>query len=163
MRSLLFILMLSTTTFGCDNKEGTKWESKPGLASNAHRAADDKATEDLQARRAEEAKATEAKAAADADAVAAHKVTHDQLQARFDASDRRLNAMTEEVARTTGTKKKNATAAAAAAATVRPTVMASIARLRDATLAQWDAAKAQVEADAVTFDKAIDTLEATLR
>jgi hypothetical protein len=41
--------------------------------------------------------------------------------------------------------------------------MAGIAKLRDASLAQWDTAKAQVESDAVALGKSIDALEATLQ
>ena len=171
MRSLLLVLVLSTTVgCGSNNKdtEATTTERAPVAEGDrttnaAHRKADDKATEDLQAQRAEEAKATEAKAAADADAVKANAVTHEQLQAKFDAADRRFNRLEEKVLKLTGTKRKKANAAVAVVKTHEATVMASIAKLREASLPQWDAAKAKVQSDSAALDKAIDELETTLQ
>ena len=171
MRSLLLVLILSTTTVGCGSKnketEAAPTERASGAEDRttnaAHRRADDKATEDLQARRAEEAKVADAKAAADADAVKANAATHDQLQAKFDASDRRFNRLEEKVLKLSGTKRKKANAAVAVVKTHEATVMASIVKLREASLPQWDAAKAKVETDSAALDKAIDELETTLQ
>jgi len=114
----------------------------------------------LQARRAEDAKVAEAKATADADVVTAHKATQTQLQANFDATDRRLTALKVEGARLTGTAQKNATIAMAVAQTHEASVLASIAKLREATLTGWEAAKAQVEADSLAFSTSVDALDA---
>ncbi|MDQ3335688.1 MAG: hypothetical protein M4D80_11015 [Myxococcota bacterium] len=171
MRPLLLVLILSATTFGCSKKEkesattteGATAKPTTGDQPKTDRAADDKATEDLQARRAEEAKAAEAKAAADAEAVKAHAATHEQLQANFDAANRRFNTLKEKADKLTGAKKKNADAAVAAVKTAEATMMANVAKLREASAAQWDAAKAQVEADAVALNKSIDALETAVK
>lgn len=162
MRSLLLGLILSTTMLGCssDKAKASEAGSAGPTASGERHAADDQATEALQARRAEEATVAEAKATADADVVAAHKATHSQLQANFDAADRRLTALKEEGARLTGTAKNNATIAMAVAQTHEASVLASIAKLREATLAGWDAAKAQVEADSLAFTNSVAALDA---
>ncbi len=157
MRPLLLVLILSASTFGCSKKEkesattteGATAKPTTGDQPKTDRAADDKATEDLQARRAEEAKAAEAKAAADAEAVKAHAATHEQLKEKAD--------------KLTGAKKKNADAAVAAVKTAEATMMANVAKLREASAAQWDAAKAQVEADAVALNKSIDALETAVK
>jgi hypothetical protein len=168
MRSLFVILTLSTITFGCGSKEGKENSDHPSsrMAAASDRpeatgehAADDKATDDLQAKRAEEAKAADAKAAADAQAVKAHATTQAQLQASFDASDRRFNQLTEQIAKLSAAKKKKASAGVAEVKTNETTVMASIAALRDATLTQWDAAKAKADTDFDAFSKSIDALE----
>lgn len=173
MRSLLLGLILSTTITGCSKQndasattevgssaKGTSAETAgSGISQADRRAADDKATEDLQAARAGEANTVAAKAATDADAVAAHEVVQDQLQVNFDAADRRLNAMKEKV---TKTPNKAATAALGVAQTHGATVMASIAKLRTANLAGWDAAKAQVDTDYAQFTKSVDALEVSM-
>ena len=168
MRSLLLVLILSTTTFGCGSKEGKETTDHPSVASSdpplatGPHAADDKATEDLQAKRADEAKAADAKAAADAQAVKAHATTQAQLQASFDASDRRLNQLKEKLATMPSAKKTKANAKVADAKSNETTMMASIATLRDAPLPQWDAAKAKADADLEVFNKSIDALEKAL-
>lgn len=125
-------------------------------------AADDKATDDLAAKRGEEAKTADAKAAADTEAVKAHAATQTQLQTSFDASDRRFNELKEKIAKLSAAKKTKANAAAVAVKTNETAVMASIVKLRDATLPQWDAAKAKVDTDFDAFSKSIDALEKTL-
>jgi len=166
MRSLLLVLILSTTTIGCGSKEGTDTTGHPSnpdqAEATAPHAADDKATEDLQAKRADEAKAADAKAAADAQAVKAHATTQAQLQASFDASDRRLNQLKEKLATMPSAKKTKANAKVADAKSNETTMMASIATLRDAPLPQWDAAKAKADADLEVFNKSIDALEKAL-
>lgn len=162
MRSLLLGLILSTTILGCGSEKATSSEAgsaAPTAASDRH-AADDQATEALQAHRAAEAKVVDAKATAEADLVTAHKATHTQLQANFDAADRRLTALKEEGARLTGAAKENATIAIAVAQAHEASVLASIAKLREATLAGWDAAKAQVEADSLAFTTSVAALDA---
>jgi hypothetical protein len=134
----------------------------PATAQDRPRA-DDKATEDLQARRSEEAKATEAKAAVDGEAIKVHAATHEQLQGNFDAADRRFNRLKERAEGLTGARKTQADAAVATNNTHVATAMASIAKLRVATLAQWDAAKALVEADTAALNKSLDTLETAVK
>jgi hypothetical protein len=167
MRSLLLVLILSTTAFGCKKAQESEptegANAKPNASESEHRAADDKATEDLQARRAEEAKTTEAKAAVDGEAIKVHAATHDQLQANFDAADRRFNRLKERAEGLTGERKKQADAAVATNNTNVATAMASIAKLRVASLAQWDPAKAQVETDTAALNKSLDTLETAVK
>lgn len=163
MRSLLFVLILSTTAFGCGSKEGKDTTDHPSTfeqpegAAGPH-AADDKATDDLQAKRADEAKVADAKAAADAQAVKDHATTQTQLQASFDTSDRRFNELKEKLAKMSAAKKAKANAKVDDVKTNETTVMASIATLRDAKLPQWDAAKAKADSDFAAFNKSIDVL-----
>jgi hypothetical protein len=166
MRSLLLVLILSTTTFGCGSKEGKDTTDHPSTsdqpqATGPH-AADDKATEDLQAKRADEAKVADTKAAADAQAVKDHATTQAQLQASFDASDRRFNELKEKLAKMSATKNAKANAKVADAKTNETTVMASIATLRDAPLPQWDTAKAKADTDFAAFNKSIDVLASAI-
>jgi len=168
MRSLLLVLLLSTTTFGCGSKEGKETTDHPSVASSdpplatGPHAADDKATEDLQAKHADEAKLADAKAAADAQAVKDHADAQTQLQASFDASDRRFNDLKAKLAKMSAAKKAKATARVDDVKTNETTVMASIATLRDAKLPQWDAAKAKADSDFAAFNKSIDALEKAL-
>jgi hypothetical protein len=171
MRSLLLLLVLSTTTFGCGSNKakdtsdhpsgGTPTASDEPSATGDH-AADDKATDDLEAKRAAEAKAVDTKAAADAETVKAHAATQTQVQASFDASDRRFNELKEKIAKLSSAKKTKAKSAAAEVKTNETTVMASIAKLRDATIPQWDGAKAKVDTDMDAFNESIDALEKTM-
>ncbi len=177
MRSLLYVLILSMTTFGCDAKKSPDSTATAERASNSksptsddqpetnaeHHAADDKATEDLQAHRAEKAKAADVKADADADAVKAHAATQDQLQASFDRADRRFNPLKDDVGKLNGAKQRRANAAVTVVKTNEVAMMASIAKLRDASLADWDAAKARVDSDSQALDESIDALEKTMR
>jgi uncharacterized protein YPO0396 len=164
MRSLFFVLILSTTTFGCSSKTAKETEPASDHAPTTtdkpatNHAVDDKATEDLQARQAEEAKVVDAKAATDVETVKAHAATQTQLQARFDASDRRFNELKEKISALPAEKKTKANAAVAEVKANEATVMAGIAKLRFATLPQWDAAKATVDVDSKALDKSIDAL-----
>lgn len=166
MRLLFLVLILSTTTFGCGSKKGKATSEQPSSGTAAptstEHAADDKATDDLQAKRAEDDKAVDAKAAADAEAVKAHAATQTQVQTSFDASDRRFNALKERFGKVSAAKKAKANAAAAEVTSNEKTAMASIAKLRDAPLPQWDADKAKVDTDLDAFSKSIDALEKTM-
>lgn len=167
MRSILIALILSTMTFGCGSEAAKPAETaKPAAADEptaaGGHAADDKATDDLQAHRAEQANAADRQAAADAEAVKAHAAIQQQLQARFDAADRRFNESREKVGTLKGANRKSAVAAVATVKTNEATTMASIAKLRDASLAQWDTAKARVDSDSEALDHSIDTLEQTI-
>ena len=157
MRALLFALVLPI--LGCDTKPVAKGEPAPSTRV----ADDDKATEAEQARGAAKTEAANVKEAADSDAAKAHKATHAQLQSDFDASDRKFNALREQAAKATGAKKTSADAAVAEVTTREAVAMANIAKLRDATGAQWDAMKTQVDADAVALDKAIAALASALQ
>jgi hypothetical protein len=165
MRSLFFVLILSTTTVGCSSKTATEAEPTSDHTPTAaekpatNHAVDDKATEDLQAKQAEEAKVVDAKAATDVESVKAHAATQTLLQARFDASDRRFNALKAKIPTLSAEKKSNANAAVAEIKANEAAVMAGIAKLRFATLPQWDAAKATVDADSNALDKSIDALD----
>ncbi|MBL0219776.1 MAG: hypothetical protein IPQ07_38670 [Myxococcales bacterium] len=175
MRSLIYVLILATTTLGCNSRKANEADPASDQSATDHRgtndvprttgdhAADDKATEDLQAKQAEEAKKVDAKAAVDAEAVKAHAAMLTQLQATFDASARRFNELNEKVSKLSATKKNEADRLAAEVKANEATVMASIAKLRDATLPQWDAAKAKVDTDTTTFNKSIDALELATR
>ena len=165
MRTYLLALFL-TTTMGCSTDKGTDTKTAPASAKppmTAHEEADNKATEDEQARRAALADKADVKAADDAELAKTRKVTHDQLQARFDAADRRFNELQATAGKVTGTKKRNAAAVVGEIKTREATVMASIAKLRGATGAAWDATKQQVDIDAAALDQAIDTLATTLQ
>ncbi len=172
MRSLVFVLILSATTFGCSSKKekeaaptsdhtqnGTNDE--PDVPSD--HAADDKATEDLQAKRAEEAKAIDVKAAADVEAVKVHAATQIQLQASFDALDRRFTALKERDSKLSAAKQQVTSPLVAEAEKAEAKMMASIATLRDATLPQWNAARAKVDTDSAAFTKSIDALETAMQ
>lgn len=163
MRARLFALTIAitaTTAIGC----GSKKESNADKAADTtSREAQDKATEAEQARGQAKTEAANAQESADAAVAKAHKVTADQLQGDFDASDRRFNALKENAAKATGAKKKSADAAVVEVTKREATQMANISKLRDASGAAWDTTKAQVSADAVALDKSIDALEATLR
>ncbi len=126
-------------------------------------AAQDKATEVEQARAVANVEAATAKEAVDADAAVAHKIVHDKLQSEFDASDRTFIALKVKAADATGATKKKADAAIADITKREATVMAGIAKLRDATGAQWDKTKTQLDANIAAFNKAIAALEITLR
>ena len=160
MRALLFALTISAV--GCGSKTEQK-ASGDVSATSDHAAQDNKATEAEQARGAAKLEAANAKEAADSDAAKAHKIAHDKLQSDFDASDRKFNALKEKAANVTGAKKKTADTAVAEVTKREATVMASIAKLRDATGATWDSMKTQVEADTALLGKAIDALETTVQ
>lgn len=161
-----FLLALILTTLGCSNTAKDPeitTETVSAKPQTAHQKADDKATEDLQARQAIESDKADVKAAEEAEEAKARKATSDQLQANFDAADRRFNELEQKAAKATGTKKKKANAAIAEVKTRETAVMTSIAKLRDGTGAAWESAKQQVDADAAALDKAIDALATTLQ
>jgi hypothetical protein len=167
MRSTLIALILSTMTLGCGSEAAKPVETaKPATAAEptgaGGHAADDKATDDLQAHRADQANAADRQATTDADAVKAHAAVQQQLQARFDAADRRFNESKEKAGKLKGANRKSVGAAVATVKTNEATTMASIAKLRDASLAQWDSAKARVDADSDALDSSIDALEKTI-
>ncbi|MBA3538126.1 MAG: hypothetical protein H0T79_00720 [Deltaproteobacteria bacterium] len=173
MRALTLALLITSTTFGCSKTEtttstepATSGTNEPAKAKNEvtklAREVDDKATEVVQAQGAATATANTANAAAEAVLVQAHNDQRATLQKAFDAADRRFNTLKATAATATGTKKAAADAAAADIKTREAAVMAGIAKLRDATGAQWDTIKAQVDVDAAALDKSIDGLEATL-
>jgi hypothetical protein len=164
MRTLLLALTLLVPTYGCGSKTEPKADqAAAGTPSPSNREADDKATEVEGARGEAKTVADNAKEAADKDAAKAHAIVHDELQARFDAADRRFNALKEKAAKATGAKKATADAQVSEVTKREATVMASIAKLRDTTGAQWDPTKTQVETDSAALDKSIDALEKSLR
>lgn len=182
MRALLFALLFTVTT-GCGSKtdaskveptterkadEAAKPSSGgPGKSGNGEpvvsKAVQDKATEDLQARGEAKVLAENAKEAADAEVEKTHKVVLDKLQQDFDVSDRRINPLKEKIAKATGAKRVNADTAATEVKKREKTVMASIAKLRDATGAEWGTTKTQVETGTAALNVAIDALEAALQ
>ncbi len=177
MRALLIALLLPITTIACDTKPEVKpevkaevaktGEAKTGEVKTSEPAAtieeQNKATDVEQAKGAAKTEVAIVKEAADKAVVPAHKIAHDKLQSDFDDADRKFIALKEQVATATGAKKKNADAAVAEVTKREATVMAGIAKLRDATGAQWDATKTQVDADALALDKAIVALETSLK
>lgn len=168
MRALLLVLLLTVST-GCGSKTEGNTERKADEAARttgepaASREDQDKATEALQARGEAKVLADNAKEAADSDVAKANKLAHDRLQRDFDVSDRRFNPLKEKVAKATGAKKTTADAAAAEVTKRETTVMASIAKLREATGAEWNTTRTQVEADLAALDTAIDALETALQ
>ena len=161
MRALLFALLV-TTACSSNKKEATNHEPAPAPRT-AQQQADDKATEDLEARNSEKADVATAKAEADADAAKAHAVIGEQLQKDFDVADRRFNALEVKAASATGTTKKRAATAMKDIKARESSVMAGIAKLRDANGDAWDTTKAQVDSDMVALNQAIDSLEKTLK
>ncbi len=172
MRALLLALLITITT-GCSSKTEQSTEQFTGKPSEARPsggvgpavsvADQNKATEELQARNENKVLEANAKEAADSDAAKTHKVVNDKLQASFDVADRRFNSFKAKVVKVTEPKKASVDAAVADVTKREATVMASIAKLRDASGAAWDAAKTQVEADTVALNTAIDALETALR
>ncbi len=175
MRALLLSSLLAAASFGC----GSKTEPTPAASANPpagepakaggggstadHRAADDKATEVEQAKGAAQANATTAKAVLDDDATKVHKETRDRLQASFDASDRRFNALKEKAAKATGANQAGVDQAILEISAREGTVMAGIGELRDASGPTWESTRAKVDADAKALNEKIDALETSLR
>lgn len=168
MRHLLLALLF-TTACTSDKKEAATEDPastssgtvKP--AQTAQRAADDKATEDEQARQNAKLDVATAQAATDSAAAKAHAETAAQLQKTFDAADRRYSVLKEKAASATGAAKQRADAAIADANAREASVMAGIAKLRDASGAAWDTTKTQVDSDIVALNQAVDSLESALK
>lgn len=166
MRALLLALLFTA----CSSSKPETFVGKPDEAATkpsgetpyVHKEQNE-ATEALQAQNEAKVLAANAQEATDADAAKSHKAVHDQLQRAFDLSDRRFNPLKEKVANATGAKRRSADRATAEVTKRETAVMASIAKLRDATGAEWDATKIQVEADTVALNTAIDALETTLQ
>ena len=166
MRPLLLALILTSTAFSCSSKADQAAEASAKAneqAATSHREADDKATEAEQARGEATAAAATTAAAAEAATRETQREVAEDLQADFDAADRRFIALQQEALKATPAKKKRADAAAAEVTRLEAAVMASIARLRAATGAAWDTTRTQVEADTAALDRAIDALETALR
>ncbi|MBA3459849.1 MAG: hypothetical protein H0T46_07800 [Deltaproteobacteria bacterium] len=165
MRALLLALLF-TTACTSDKKEAANQDpaSTPATTTRtAQREADDKATEVEQARNAAKADVATAQAASDTTAARANAETTAQLQKTFDAADRRLTELKERAASATGATKERVDAAVAEATAREANVMAGIARLRDASGAAWDTAKAQLDADIVAMNQALVSLEIALK
>jgi hypothetical protein len=172
MRALLLALTFTIST-GCSTKTETK-VSKTATATGSGSGdgssypgpgheAQNKATEVEQARALNNVKAANAEEAAADDAAKAHAITHDKLQSNFDAADRRFNELKETASKLTGSEKQNADSAAAEVTKREVTTMASIAKLREATGAQWDATKAQVDSDLAALIQAINAFQTAAR
>lgn len=161
MRALLLALLFTATTAGCASKEEPA--RQPQEPATPQRQADDRATDVEQARNNAKVEAATAQTAADAKVNATRDETAARLQKEFDTADRRFNALKEQAAKATGTKKKRADAAVANVVTSEARVMAGIAKLRDTSGADWDTTKTQIDADALALDKAIQSLDTTLQ
>lgn len=133
----------------------------PGYTGGS--AAQDKATEDEQAKNVVKAEENTADVAAAKEAVKTHKIVQDQVQSAFDASDRRFTELKEKADKATGSKKQKAAAAVADLTKREAVVMAAIAKLRDGTGTQWDKTKTQLDTDSAAFTKALDALDVMLR
>jgi hypothetical protein len=153
MRALLLALIVTTTITGCPTKTETASEqpSKSTASETAkeHKAADDKATDDLEA----------AKQTVEAGAA----TVRDKLQGALEASERKLAALKDKAAAASGEVKVRADAAARDVDTRRATLKTDLVKLQAATGAAFDTAKLQVEADAAALDQAIEAFEASLR
>ncbi len=126
-------------------------------------AAQETATDVEQAKNVAKVEAATAKENADDNTLKANAVAHAKLQTDFDESDRRFTTLKEKAATATGATKKKADAAIADITKREATIMAGIAKLRNATVAQWNALKPTHDANTAAFNKAIDALEVTLR
>jgi hypothetical protein len=169
MRAALFALIFTTTSFGCASRSDP---AEPAPASTASANAErprteneqmqDKLTEAENARGEAKTKALIEKEAADLELAKTRKIIHDKVQSDFDASARRFNGLKEKSARATGAQKQKATQVIADITKQEAAVMASIAKLRDATGPEWDGVKTEVDANMVAYDKSIGVLETRL-
>ena len=170
MRAALVALIFTTSSFGCaSTPEPGEKTAPPSTASSegerprtANEQVQDKLTEAESARGEAKTKALIEKEAADLELAKTRKVVHDKLQSDFDASARRFNGLKEKTGRTTGAQKQKATQAIADITKQEAAVMASIAKLRDATGPEWEVAKTEVDTRMVAFDKSIGALETRL-
>lgn len=169
MRAALLALLL-TTTVGCASKGDAKpaagsssTEPSPATGERPRTASEqvqDKLTEAESALGEAKTKALIKLEAAEAELAKTQKGTATELQSAFDASDRRFIALKDQVANAT---KEGVRTASAEVAKREAVVMASIAKLRDATVQTWDATKTEVEADLSALDRSIEALEASLK
>lgn len=169
MRAALFALIFTTTSFGCASKSERGETAPPSNAPaegerprTANEQMQDKLTETENARGEAKTKAQIEKEAEDLELAKNRKVVHDKVQSDFDASARRFNGLKEKAGKATAAQKQKATLAIADITKQEAAVMASIAKLRDATGPAWEGAKTEVDAAMVAYDKSIGALETGL-
>ncbi len=169
MRAALFALIFTTTSFGCASRSEPGETAPPSTASagterprTENEQMQDKLTEAESARGEAKTKALIEKEAADLELANTRKVIHDKVQSDFDASARRFNGLKEKAGKATAAKKQKTTQTIADIAKQEAAVMASIAKLRDATGPDWEGAKTEVDAGMVAYDKSIGALETRL-
>lgn len=152
MRALLLATAIAAGTVGCGNK-----------AEEAKKEADQKAAEAAKTAKEAEDKASAAKVEAEAKVAKANAEIKTKLQKDIDAAERKATYLKEKAAKVTGAAKKNADAAVAELDTRHATAKASLAKLDTATGAAWDTAKVGVESDIAALNKAVESLETTLK
>lgn len=152
IRTGLLALALTIGTAACGNK-----------AEEAKKEAEAKAVEAAKAAKEADEKAVAAKKEADDKAAKMNAEGKAKLQKDFDAAGRKATYLKEKAAKATGPAKKNADAAVAEFDTRDAAAKASIAKMDGATGAAWDAAKVAAESDIAALNKAVESLETTLK
>ena len=152
VRASLLAVALTVGVAACGNK-----------AEEAKKEADQKAAEAAKSAKEADDKAAAAKKEADDKAAKANAEIKAKLQKDLDAADRKAVYLKEKAAKITGATKKNADAAVTELDTRHAAAKASIAKLDTATGAAWETQKVAVESDIAALNKAVDSLETTLK
>jgi colicin import membrane protein len=149
VRASLLAVALTVGVAACGNK-----------AEEAKKEADQKAAE---AAKEADDKAAAAKKEADDKAAKANAEIKAKLQKDLDAAERKAVYLKEKAAKVTGATKKNADAAVTELDTRSAAAKASVAKLDTSTGAAWETQKVAVESDIAALNKAVDSLETTLK
>ena len=152
MRANLLAIAIAIGVAACGNK-----------AEEAKKEADQKAAEAAKSAKEADDKAAAAKKDADDKTAKANSVVKAKLQKDLDAADRKAVYLKEKAAKLTGAPKKNADAAVTELDTRHAAAKASVAKLDTATGAAWDTQKVAVESDIAALNKAVESLETTLK
>lgn len=148
----LGICVMTTGTVACGNK-----------AEEAKKEADTKAAEALKTVKEAEDKAAAAKKEADDKLTKLNIEAKTKLGKDIDAADRKASNLKEKATKLTGAAKKNTEAAVAELDKRYATAKASLAKLDTLTGADWDAAKKSAEADIEALNRAVESLETTIK
>lgn len=152
VRALLVGLALTTAVAACGNKE-----------EEARKEAEAKAAEAAKAAKEAQEKAAKEEAEAQAKIAKANGEIKAKLQKDIDAAGRKATYLKEKAAKATGAAKKNADAAVAELDARDATAKSDLAKLDAATGDAFNTAKNTVEADIAALNKAVDSLETTLK
>ncbi len=154
IRAHLLVLAIAVCTVGvgCANK-----------AEEAKKEADQKAAEAAKTAKEADDKAAAAKKEAEDKAAKANVEVKTKLQKDIDAAGRKATYLKEKAAKVTGAAKKNADAAVAELDTRDAAAKASLAKLDASSTTTWDTQKVAVESDIAALNKAVDSLETTLK
>ena len=151
MRVVAVLLAVATSSsVGCSkNDKADEAKKEADQAAKSAKEADDKAAA--------------AKKEADDKAAKANAETKTKLQKELDAADRKAAYLKEKASKATGATKKNVDAAVAEVDRRDATAKASIAKLDPANTTAWDPQKTAVESDIAALNKAVDSVETTLK